>query len=256
MKKQIAFPLLAMGLAGCAAHPQVAAPHAIPLTQASLWLNHSAAVASTSLKHLDQITEVHLKNPAVAVSHVSTVSGVTDKLTLHWSGPVNLLMAKLAQHIGWRSAFAIHPQPMPDVALWDTNTSLPAIVHQINRQMQNVATLRILPLSRTLELIPYEAQWLPQHPVLPSNRVMQNPPAHFISVPLAPLPTATVGPILTVGKNGTLHPLEESAHGPHIPLQKALNQHWKLVMPKHPNSAENQIAQKWMAAGGVLYRPN
>ena len=262
MKTRIALSLLAAGLSGCAAHPLTEAPHTVPLTQASLWLNHSAAVAATSLKHLDQITEVHLQNPAVSITHVSGVSGMTDRLHLHWSGPVNRLMAQLAQRIGWRYALSVHPYPMPDVAVWDTNAPLPVIVREINTQMVHVATLRILPLGRTLELTRYHPQWLPRHPVL-----KQCPPALQPDGPLQganPIIPATVGKggsirpfkhILTVGKHGSLHPLPEGPHGPNIPLQTALSHHWKLVMPTHPNLPEKQIAQKWMAAGGVLYRP-
>lgn len=262
MKNRIAFSVLALGLSGCAAHPQVSAPQTVPLTQASAWLNQSAQTAAESLKHLDQITEVHLQNPAVAVTHVSKVSGMTDRLQLHWSGPVNRLMAELAQRIGWRSALAIHPQPlqganpMPDVAVWNTNAPLPVIVREINQQMVHVATLRILPLGRTLELTSYNPQWLPSHPVL-----KQCPP---MMQPGGPMIPATVGKngllrsphhLLTVGKGGSLHPLPEGPHGPEIPLQTALSHHWKLVMPIHPNHAEDQIARKWMAAGGILYRP-
>jgi hypothetical protein len=268
MKKHIAFSLLAAGLSGCAAHPQVEALHTVPLTQASLWLNHSAAVAATSLQHLDQITEVHLTNPAVAVSHVSGVSGMTDRLSLHWSGPVNRLMAELAQRIGWR--YALVPlqgaNPMPDVSVWNTNAPLPVIVREINTEMVHVATLRILPLGRTLELTRYNPQWIPRHPVL-----KQCPPVHggplLGANPLPganPMIPATVGKcgsiqpfkhILTVGKHGSLYPLPEGPHGPNIPLQTALSHHWKLVMPAYPNLPEKQIARKWMAAGGILYRP-
>lgn len=260
MKTRIALSVLAAGLAGCAAHPQVQAPHTVPLNQVSLWLNHSAAVAATSLKHLDQITEVHLQNPAVAVTHVSSVSGMTDRLHLHWSGPVNRLMAQLAQRIGWRYALAIHPTPMPDVAVWNTNAPLSIIVQEINQQMVHVATLRILPLGRTLELTAYNPQWLPQHPVL-KPRFAYPPMAVQPGGPMLP---ATVGPhgtvvpsahLLTVGKGGSLHPLPTGPHGPNIPLQTALSHHWKLVMPAHPNLPEKQIAQKWISAGGILYRP-
>ena len=260
MKTRIALSLLAAGLSGCAAHPLTEAPHTVPLTQASLWLNHSAAVAATSLKHLDQITEVHLQNPAVSVTHVSGVSGMTDRLHLHWSGPVNRLMAQLAQRIGWRYALAVHPHPlqganpMPDVAVWNTNAPLPVIVREINQQMVHVATLRILPLGRTLELTPYNPQWLPSHPVLKQCPPMMQPSA----VPYTVGPHGSVVPpthLLTVGKGGSLHHLPEGPHGPNIPLQTALSHHWKLVMPAHPNLPEKQIARKWMAAGGVLYRP-
>jgi len=196
------------------------------------------------------------------------VSGMTDRLHLHWSGPVNRLMAQLAQRIGWRYALAIHPRPMPDVAVWNTNAPLPVIVHEINQQMEHVATLRILPLGRTLELTPYNPQWLPRHPAL-----KQCPPVFQRGGPSQgaapsqganPIIPATVGKggsirpfkhILTVGKGGSLHPLPEGPHVPNIPLQTALSHHWKLVMPAHPNLPEKQIAQKWMAAGGVLYRP-
>lgn len=258
MKTRIALSLFAVGLSGCAAHPQIAdTQNTAPLTQASLWLNHSAQVAATSLKNLDQITEVHLQNPAVRVTHVSSVSGLTDHLRLHWSGPVNRLMAQLAQHIGWRYALAIHPSPMPDVAIWDTNAPLPVIVQAINQQMIHVATLRLLPLSRTLALESYQSQWLPSHPVL--KQTVQ-------SFPSKPLEKSdfTLGKggsieiskhLLTVGKGGSLHPLPEGPQGPNIPLQTALSHHWKLLMPAHPNLPEKRIAQKWMAAGGILYRP-
>jgi hypothetical protein len=35
----------------------------------------------------------------------------------------------------------------------------------------------------------------------------------------------------------------------------SLSHYWKLVMPHHPNAAEQAIARKWMAAGSILYRP-
>ncbi|MHB1266058.1 MAG: DotD/TraH family lipoprotein [Acidithiobacillus ferriphilus] len=260
MKTRIALSLLAAGLSGCAAHPHVEALHTVPLTQASLWLNHSAAVAATSLQHLDQITEVHLTNPAVAVSHVSGVSGMTDRLSLHWSGPVNRLMAQLAQRIGWRYALAIHPTPMPDVAVWNTNAPLPVIVREINTQMVHVATLRILPLGRTLELTRYNPQWIPQHPVLKFCPPLagHNPVVKPFVQPATVGKGGSIRPfkhILTVGKHGSLYPLPEGPHGPNIPLQTALSHHWKLVMPAYPNLPEKQIARKWMAAGGILYRP-
>ncbi|MGK9450242.1 DotD/TraH family lipoprotein [Acidithiobacillus caldus] len=257
MKTRIALSVLAAGLTGCAAHPHVQTPQTVPLTQASLWLDHSASVAAKSLKHLDQITEVHLSNPAVSVTQVSGVSGMTDRLHLRWSGPVNRLMVQLAQKIGWRYAIVTHPYPMPDVAVWNTNAPLPVIVREVNRQMVHVATLRILPLGRTLELTAYSPRWLPEHPVL-----KECPPPTI--QPGGPMLPATVGSrgtvvssahLLTVGKNGTLHPLPEGPNGPNIPLVTALSHHWKLVMPAHPNVPETQIAQKWMAAGGILYRP-
>lgn len=264
MKSRIALSVLAAGLAGCAAHPAPHNPQGVPLSQASLWLNHSAAVAATSLKNLDQITEVHLQNPAVSVTHVSSVSGMTDRLHLHWSGPVNRLMAQLAQRIGWRSALAIHPSPMPDVAVWNTNAPFPVIVREINQQMIHVATLRMLPLGRTLELTAYNPQWLPSHPVLQQQcqPKMIQPGGPMLpvqrTIPLTLHKNGTIAPsthLLTVGKGGSLHPLPEGSHGPNIPLQTALSRHWKLLMPIHPTSAENQIAHKWMAAGGILYRP-
>lgn len=267
MKTRIALSVLAAGLAGCAAHPQLKAPQTVPLTQASLWLNHSAAVAATSLKHLDQITEVHLQNPAVSVTHVSGVSGMTDRLHLHWSGPVNRLMAQLAQRIGWRYALAVHPHPLPDVAIWNTNAPLPVIVQEINQQMVHVATLRILPLGRTLELTSYNPQWLPSHPVLCSKPTIQpgGPMLPAVSKPLSDktvplsLHNGKIVPtthLLTIGKGGALRPVKIGPHGPNIPLQTALTQHWKLLMPAHPTSAENAIASKWTAANGILYRPN
>lgn len=266
MKKRITLSvLIALAASGCAAHPTMQTQEPAPLTQASLWLNHSAAVAAHSLKNLDQITEVHLTNPAVRVTHVSRVSGLTDHLHLHWSGPVNRLMAQLAQHIGWRYALTIHPHPMPDVAIWNQNAPLPVIVHEINQQMVHVATLRLLPLGRTLVLEPYQAQWLPEHPVLTHKKPVyfgpMVPACHPNKKTSVPATLGKQGKImasshlLTVGKHGSLHPLPEGPHGPNIPLQKALAHHWKLLMPWHPTSAEDQIAQQWMAAGGMLYRP-
>lgn len=261
MKKMISL-LAVIAASGCAVHP-MPQEKAAPLTQASLWLNQSASVAAQSLKHLDQITQVHLANPAVHVTHVSRVSGLTDHLHLHWSGPVNRLMAQIAEHIGWRYALAIHPKPMPDVAIWNQNAPLPVIVHEINQQMIHVATLRMLPLSRTLALEPYQAQWLPEHPALKHTYFGPGPMAPTGHNQKTSVP-ATLGKqgsikdsthLLTVGKGGTLHPLPEGPHGPNIPLKKALSHHWKLLMPWHPTAAENQIAQKWMAAGGILYRP-
>jgi len=269
MKVRIALSLVAVGLSGCAAHPHVQAPQSVPLTQANSWLDRSAAVAAASLKHLDQITEVHLSSPAVAVSHVSGVSGMTDRLSLHWSGPVNRLLAQLAQRIGWRYALAVHPSPMPDVAVWNTNAPLPVIVREINAQMVHVATLRILTLDRTLELTRYDPNWMPEHLALPPlAQPVASPAAKPVVQPGGPMLPATVplsvGPhgqvvpshrLLTVGKGGSLRPLPEGPKGPNIPLQTALSHHWKLVMPYHPNAAEKAIARKWMAAGGILYRP-
>lgn len=269
MKARIAFSLLAAGLSGCATQPHVhATPQAAPLNQASLWLNRSAAEAAQALKNLDQITKVHLSSPAVAVSHVSGVSGMTDHLSLHWSGPVNVLIEKLAQRIGWRYAFAVHPNPMPDVAIWNTNAPLPVIVHEINAQMVHVATLRILPIGRTLELDRYQPQWMPQHPVLnvqpggpilpaaPQKPLNQKPlnlkPMNQKPLDQKPMSQKPLNGILTVGKHGALRPLDG---GHYIPLKRALAHHWKLVMPAHPNAAEKEIARKWMAAGGILYRP-
>lgn len=272
MKTRIALSVLTVAsLTGCAVHPvAVSAPQTIPLTQASLWLNHSAAVAANNLKHLDQITEVHLQNPAVSVTHVSRVSGLTDRLHLHWSGPVNRLMAQLAQRIGWRDALVYHPYPMPDVAIWDANAPLPLIVHEINHQMVHVATLRMLPLSRTLELTRYNPNWLPEHPVLSSGvttspvmkksvPIVKTVPsvATMKSVPVMKLAVEkSDANLLTVGKNGTLHPLKTGPHGPVIPLKKALSHHWKLLMPAHPTMAENVIGEKWIAAGGYLMWPH
>lgn len=269
MKSRTVVSLLALGLTGCAVHPHVSSPaHPDYLAEASLWLDHSAQSAAHSLRHLDEITAVHLKNPAVAVTHVSTVSGMTDHLQVHWSGPVNRLMKVLAQRIGWRATFTIHPSPMPDVAIWNTGAPLPVIVRQINAQMRHVATLRILPLGRTLELTHYDAQWLPEHPVLCPQPTIQPGGPMLPAVASNSLSDKTIlltlhgGKItptthlLTIGKGGSLHPLKVGPHGPNIPLQTALTQHWKLLMPAHPTPAENAIASKWTAAGGILYRLN
>lgn len=268
-KRAVLLSLVAAGLmSGCATPPKPSTKNVVtgPIEQASVWLNESAATASMSLRHLDQITEVHLKNPDVQVTHVSSVSGLTDHLRLHWSGPVNRLMAVLAQHIGWRDAFGIDPHPMPDVAIWDQNAPLPVIIHQINKQMIGVATLRMLPLDRTLALEPYQKSWLPTHPVIMpyhssdiAPAISRTTPTHMVSPPLMRLNHAgkmePMERLFTIGKGGSIHPLKQGAHGPNIPLKEALKYHWKLLMPWHPTPSENAIANKWMDAGGILYRP-
>ncbi len=243
--------LSVLALSGCATVHPASASQPDSLHQASLWLNHSAAVAARSLKTLDQITEVHLNRPAIAVTHVSRVSGLTDHLTLHWSGPVNLLLDGLAQKIGWRVQFTFVPHPTPDVAIWNTNAPLPVIVHQINRQMMHVATVEILPFSRTLALVRYQPKWLPEHPVLVS------PPPQKIVSPGKVLTHGRVlthGKVLTVGAHGHLYPIQTGSHGPNIPLKTALSEHWKLLLPDHPTQAELRIAHAWMQAGGILLR--
>ena len=257
------------GLAGCAMHPQSLSSKnpVLPMNQADIWLNHSASASAAALRHLDSITEVHLANPAVQVSHVSRVSGLTDRLTVHWSGPVNRLMARLAARIGWRDIVAVHARP--DVAIWNLNAPLPEILHELNRQMIGVATLRLLPLSRTLALEPYDPQWLPSHPILSATPLSVSP-MEGTTLPGATPPGATPpgATLLSMNKSGALHPvtmwtvgnggavipLRTGPKGPVIPLAQALRQHWQLWAPPQANTAEQRILKAWMNAGGVLYR--
>ncbi|MBN6740294.1 hypothetical protein JKG47_07070 [Acidithiobacillus sp. MC6.1] len=58
---------------------------------------------------------------------------------------------------------------------------------------------------------------------------------------------------LTIGPNGEV--IQPGLKQKVIPLVQALNGHWRLELPTHPDHREIALAKAWLNAGGTLFSP-
>uniref|UniRef100_E6QGN2 Toxin co-regulated pilus biosynthesis protein Q C-terminal domain-containing protein n=1 Tax=mine drainage metagenome TaxID=410659 RepID=E6QGN2_9ZZZZ len=145
----------------------------------------------------------------------SRVSGRATHPQPHWTGPVNTLMEQLAHGISWHAVMTYTQRPMPDAAVWNTHAPLVQIVHEINEQIQPLATVRILPMGRTLELTRYDPQWLPKHPTANTRSGVRH---SMIAYPIFDQPAAQIQP----APSPSLHGFQKV-----LTIQPVLAQHGK-----------------------------
>jgi hypothetical protein len=246
-------------LSGCAPQTEKPEPVATALPTVLLRSSHMAAKAQQRVSEVLYV-QSHPAVIAVAPSHALAVD---DRFNFHWEGSLRAVGENLATAMGWN--FVQHgPQPsvMPQIYVDQHNADVRWMIQAINKQAMPTAMLQVNQDQRSIILtVPNKAEisaW--EHPkakCAKKNSVPTKAVKKVITTSHAPVWEAkAMGPqtVALTLKNGHLSPIKMFPQGHNIPLQAALTQHWKLVIPAHPTVQEKAIAEQWRKAGGLLLR--
>ena len=266
VKHPVAFAVVGatVVLSGCA--PQLHRPQPIPTAMPSVLLR-SSYLAAEAQRRVAEVLYVQ-SHPAVIAVAPSHALAMDDRFSFHWEGPLSSVGLNLATAMGWSfEQRCPSPAILPQVYVDQHDVQLPAMLAAINRQAMPTAMLVAHPDQRTIVLqTPTPAQvtaWeRDKHCAAPDTRpgTQRNrpkPPAATTPVPHGARwqpKTVNAQTVVFTLRNGHVRPLPMSPKGPNIPLQTALSDHWKLVIPAHPTAAEKAIAKQWRKAGGLLLR--
>lgn len=89
----------------------------------------------------------------------------------------------------------------------------------------------------------------PAQTTIPLKHAVATSPSHVLRTALH-VGGATP---LTIGPGGEV--IQPGLKQKVIPLVRAINGHWRLELPTHPNHREIALAKAWLNAGGTLFSP-
>ena len=89
----------------------------------------------------------------------------------------------------------------------------------------------------------------PAQTTIPLKHIVATSPSH-VSMTAVHVGDATP---LTIGPGGEV--IQPNLKQKVIPLVRAINGHWRLELPVHPNRREIALAKAWLNAGGTLFSP-
>ena len=141
---------IVLGLTGCAPRRSTIIT---PSPYATIQLAEAASSVSRSMSELAVIERATTPRPVYPLPFVSNYPGMTNLISVDWSGPIGPLVLRLASAANYRLKVLGNPPAIPAIV---TINAHDAIVGDVLRdaafQSSKKASIYVIPSSRVIEL--------------------------------------------------------------------------------------------------------